>query len=442
MLSNFPYAQGEAIEVVGCEVVRLMAQQGHSLDVQVIIRDPRSDSHAKRGQWATVNLAGPRIRFLDTLYLAEKLPKPSRGLARFWALCDLFWSLPLLRVRINPRFFPAYVLRPEMLRRVEGCRPDVILSIWSWEALAATYDIPGVPKFVYYGNPDHKPLEARLSRPDLFGFSIDTLRDRAMLWRTKLAMKALQVQHVRMMNRCEVTANNSLVDATYYRDCGHRQSIYLQNMWPSAKSRPVPGGRALDTPPYKLLASVGNVGATGNTFGLHYLGQDLAPRLEELFPTGALLLDVLGGGTPSLATKKALARPSIRLRGWVDDIESEILGSIAFLVLTNVGGFIVGNTRILLAWSLGSCVVAHRNSALSMPEIVHGENALLGETPDEIAHWVEQAAHDSKLRRRIGQGGLDTYEKFYRSDVVVPKMSKEIERLVGARNRHPCSGSS
>ena len=33
-----------------------------------------------------------------------------------------------------------------------------------------------------------------------------------------------------MMNRREVTANNSIVDARYYADHGHLKAVYLQNM--------------------------------------------------------------------------------------------------------------------------------------------------------------------------------------------------------------------
>jgi len=123
-----------------------------------------------------------------------------------------------------------------------------------------------------------------------------------------------------------------------------------------------------------------------------------------------------------------LNRPSIRLHGWIEDIEKAILNSKAFLVLTNVKGFIVGNTRILLAWSLGSCVIAHKNSALSMPEICHMGNALLGDTADEIAELIHLIIKDPNLREKIGRGGYETYMEYYASEKVVPKMMEELKR--------------
>jgi glycosyltransferase involved in cell wall biosynthesis len=118
------------------------------------------------------------------------------------------------------------------------------------------------------------------------------------------------------------------------------------------------------------------------------------------------------------------------MRGWVSDINAEIVQSAVFLVLTNVYGFNVGNTRILLAWSLGACIIAHSSSAFSMPELVHGENILLGETADEIAELVVRAIRDPGLRQRIGRGGYNTFCNYYRSEIVVPMMLEEIDRTV------------
>lgn len=92
----------------------------------------------------------------------------------------------------------------------------------------------------------------------------------------------------------------------------------------------------------------------------------------------------------------------------MEDINEEFRASSVFLVLTNVNAdFLVGNTRILLAWALGSCVVMHENSSLAMPEIEHGVNALLGKTPDELAgayrlQWTMRRSEDES-----GRGGSE-----------------------------------
>lgn len=121
----------------------------------------------------------------------------------------------------------------------------------------------------------------------------------------------------------------------------------------------------------------------------------------------------------------------MKIRGWVDDIHEEFRSAAMFLVLTNVNpDFLVGNTRILLAWALGTCVVMHENSRLAMPEIQHGVNALLGRTPDELADLIVAASDDHALRQRIGEGGRQTFETYYRSDIVVPTMMRLVQEMV------------
>lgn len=453
VLSNFPYELGEAIEVVSFEVVRLLADAGHDLKVQVIIRDPENKESQQRQQQAQKSLAHTRIEILDPIFLKESdnmeistekifWKKIRAVIDIFWSLPiinlfhplknrNVFWSLPIIRQQINRDLFPATKVSPQIQASIEKLQPDIILSIWSWEALAATYLIGSVPKFVYYGNPDHLPMKARLNHPDLFDIPTKGLINRRLNLRIlKMINTAREIQHLKMMGRCQVTANNSLVDADYYTNSGHPRSIYLQNMWPQATYPPAYENDTLPLRPIKIVGSVGNLGATGNTFGLYFIGKSLAPALEKKLGSPYFSINIFGGGRPTEVVASALNHPSIKLRGWVGDLEQEIRSSHVFLVLSNVYGFIVGNTRILLAWSLGACLIAHTNSALSMPEIVHMENALLGDSAEEIAELIIQAARDSALRTKIGRGGFETYNKYYRSDMVVPKMLKEMENCI------------
>ena len=242
------------------------------------------------------------------------------------------------------------------------------------------------------------------------------------------------------MNACEVTANNSRLDAEFYRVHGHPHSIYLQNMWPAVDRTPRPVSPDAQLRPIKIIGSVGNLGATGNTFALTYLGRELLPRLAARFNQRPFEIHLLGKGTLSAASAAALKDPRVKIRGWVEDINEEFRSASSFLVLTNVNAdFLVGNTRILLAWALGTCVIMHENSRLAMPEIEHGVNALLGKTPDELADVIVAAVDDETLRKRIGQGGQRTFETYYRSDVVVPKMFDLVQDMVDRCRPAPAS---
>jgi hypothetical protein len=72
----------------------------------------------------------------------------------------------------------------------------------------------------------------------------------------------------------------------------------------------------------------------------------------------------------------------------------------------------------------------HEHSRLAMPEIEDGVNCLLGRTPDDLVARIIQVIEDPHLRTRIGRGGTATFEQFYRSDVVVPKMLSLVQEMV------------
>ncbi len=433
VLSNAPHSKGEAIEVVGHEVVEKAQQLGHSVVLQVILRDPRESAAAKQAEQLLREVRIPGVVVCPLLYVEDVTDGASdRGaMARLGRLCG---TLTLRRM------FPASGLGQAVERRVREAGVQAIVSIWSWEALAATYHISGVPKFVYYGNPDHLPMQARLRHPDLFNLPTASLKDRLWLWFERIRNERRKRLNIRMMNACEVTANNSRLDAEFYRDHGHPHSIYLQNMWPTVDRTPRPVSPDQQLRPIKIIGSVGNLGATGNTFALTYLGRELLPRLAARFKQRPFEIHLLGKGTPSAASAAALKDPRVKIRGWVEDINEEFRSAASFLVLTNVNAdFLVGNTRILLAWALGTCVIMHENSRLAMPEIEHGINALLGKTPDELADVIVAAVDDEALRERIGQGGQRTFETYYRSDVVVPKMFDLVQDMVDRCRPAPAS---
>lgn len=430
LVSNYPYSKGEAIEVVAYEILWRMAEAGHKLVVQVIVRDQDTPFHRERRALAESELAGLDIHFAEPVFLAQ-VAEVSGPLGRAWRAIRLSLSLiPGLGGFVNPALFPADRLNPYISRLADEHEIDILISIWSWESLAASWRLKGVPMFCYYGNPDHKPAQAQLDYPELFGTDVTSLMGRLRQAFFRRLNRMREIQHNRMMRAVQMTANNSLVDKEYYEEKGHPCSIYLNNMWPEADRSPAWEETDLPPSPAVICGSVGNLGATGNTFGLAFIGKQLAPALEDRLGSDGFRVDIYGGGEPNPGVAPHLNHPAIRRHGWVDDLNTAICRSHVFLVLTNVDGFIVGNTRILLAWSLGACLVAHRDSALSMPEIRHGENALLGDDAASIAECIARAAADENLRRTIGEGGLNTYKAHYRSQEVVPRMLQAMERCI------------
>lgn len=320
------------------------------------------------------------------------------------------------------RFFPALSLAPLVRGRVGARKAELVLHVWSPGGLAACSTVEEAPVFAYYGNPDHKPIEARLRHPDLFDLPRATLKERSRLALMRVENFQRKEATVELMRTCRFAGNICAVDARFFGEEGHPESFYVQNMWAEH------GEPASPADENRIVGNIGgNLGATGNTFGLVFLGREVLPELDARLGED-YAVDVFGAGEPTSAVRGALDHPRIRMRGWAHDIDREISEAKVFLVTNNCDPhFVVAHTRVLHAWSLGACVVCHRGIATAMPEVVHGENALLGETGAEIAEQVAAALRDDDLRARIADGGRRTFQAEFAPDVVVERILSRVE---------------
>jgi glycosyltransferase involved in cell wall biosynthesis len=412
------HTQPGAVSIVARQAIGAFAGAGHDVVFQAIFEPSRREPLDGRERGDIAKLERRGVRVLAPIFGAEVMPSWRVG-SRLKAA-----AFPSLT-----RLYPLVSLRAELRRRAEDARADLVFALWSPEALAACSELGGIPFFNYYGNPDHKPIAARLAHPDLFDIATGGLTDRIRLAAEKRVNVHRRRYHLDLIHRATWAGNVCALDAELYSASGHHRAFYIQNMWPDPFGEAWRDRRVeLERPGAPIIGSIGNVASTGNTFGLALLGFAVAPLLERR-SGDQLTIDICGTGKPSSAIARGLDRPNIRLRGWVEDIDREILASPLFLNLNNnCEDFIVGHTRFLHAWSLGACVIGHRNSARAMPEIVHRENALLGDTPEELAELILEAFNDPALRRLMGEGGRRTFDREYRAETVIGRVLEHVGR--------------
>lgn len=324
-------------------------------------------------------------------------------------------------------FYHASILRSAIDERIRKAGSDVALIFWNSDGLAATFGNHRVPKIAYYGMPDHESSLARLEDRELFGLKMSS----ASLALERQNLKSWESAHIALMKDCDVVTNLCADHARYYQNHGHARSLYVPNIWPEAATSTRPGAEIVrPAGKVRIFGNMGRLSATGNTYGLKYIGEELCPRLDKVLGSDGYEIHILGGGTPIPAVAKALTHPSIRLRGWVEDIDAEIMAADVFLVANNTGRYRGAHTRFLHGWSLKACCVAHSYNAQAMPEMRHGENVLLGETPDEIVSLIVTAAADPQLRARIGNAGWKTYQKYFTPKAVVVHLEREMMVLL------------
>ena len=242
------------------------------------------------------------------------------------------------------RFNPAYALRDETAPR----RPrtgDAVLHLWSSLALAACSAVDR-PVYAYYGNPDDKALEARLSTRALRHPRMTSARNRARLRLWRLSNRNRRRVNVRLMRTARWAANVCAVDAEFFAAAGHPDAFYVQNMWPDLRA----AGRRLVLNPARSSATSGGLYATGNTFGLWHLARRSFPASSGAASTTASICTA-PVSIPSLA--RSLERPECAVAASSTTSTRSSVGQL-FLILNNCKpDFIVCHTRVLHAWSLG-----------------------------------------------------------------------------------------
>jgi glycosyltransferase involved in cell wall biosynthesis len=174
---------------------------------------------------------------------------------------------------------------------------------------------------------------------------------------------------------------------------------------------------------------MGALSQTGSTYGLQFLLREVLPRLPQVLPF-PYEVHLIGGGEPVPPLRPLLKQEHVVLRGFVEDLDQELLLSDVFLLLNNAGPYQAAFTRHLVAWSLGLCLIVHGGSLRAIPEIRQRENALVGSTGEEIAQLIAQAATDRALNARVRRGGRETFEHHFTPTVIAGRIEEELRNII------------
>ncbi len=119
--------------------------------------------------------------------------------------------------------------------------------------------------------------------------------------------------------------------------------------------------------------------------------------------------------------KKELNRYNwIKQIGFVDEIQNEFLSSAIILVPTPIPlGFRV---RIAEAFSYGCFVIAHKNNALGMPELINGENVILADSGQEFTRAIKLYLETQIYDVLLAEQARKTFEEKYDSLIVTEKL--------------------
>jgi hypothetical protein len=163
--SAVPYRQHgvhgvSAVNVVVHQLLKSLQQIGHMLALQVLIDEKRDQmTPAEEQELRELNSAG--ISTKPPIFIHEGNAGSEK------------WTRRLNKARRHislgtvEDFYPAEQSSAAVVERIQSFHPDVILTVWSPEGLAATHKMK-IPKVAYQGDVDFTPQQARFDDPALF----------------------------------------------------------------------------------------------------------------------------------------------------------------------------------------------------------------------------------------------------------------------------------
>jgi glycosyltransferase involved in cell wall biosynthesis len=324
--------------------------------------------------------------------------------------------------------FPTLRDRPAMEAALTAIAPDAVIA-YHWEALAPLYGVHVAPKIGLAVEPMHLPplyhWRSRMRQsPSLGGVrSLQTLQ----------AMARLQPgMMVRFLNDCVASANYSAHHAAWLRSRGARDCEYIGTPVPDPLGEGWRARREEAHADKPRLLLIGRLGGLATSEGLSLLADETIPRLEDALGPDGFELRVVGADDPPARVRDALARPSVTLLGFQDDVAEEFIRADALVVPTPIK--LGTRVRIATAFSYGCPVVAHEANGLGMPELVHGENIVLGKTGSGLADGIIGLVRDRDLQRQLEEHGRATFERRFSPAASVGRVLELAARAVGAEH--------
>lgn len=339
-------------------------------------------------------------------------------------------SVALLKPLRQEFYYPVLRFREALYDHILKWDPDVIVVTWDENVTALLADLPVTVKYAYYGNPDAKSF---LARVEFLSFLGDVSSIRRLMRKVFGVMQAKILDHFNIKNlkKYDLVGNVAMNDVFYYRERELNHVHYVRNMWATGNFKTNwKFKKRREASHNKIVANVGNVGGTANTLGLDLLGREFIPELRKRLGQGNFEICICGGGTMSPQVEAKLKRyEEVKILGFVDDIDMIIQEAKIMLTLNNASYYKVGHTRYLHAWSLGTVNVAHSDASLSMPELVHDLNILLGKSISDIAHQVVRVIEDKHLREEIALMGFKTLERLNNGKKISEEIYQDIKRI-------------
>lgn len=405
-----------------------LIQAGYFVTLGAWARPGRVEDGPQRAQRIQrVEAMGARVIMLRDVRTPRVAPSTIRGVGAILGTVDL------ARLTLRPRledFYPKASQWHTFQPFLAEARPDVIVG-YALGSLAAAHGQRTAPRLAVMVDLPH--LVSR------FRWRTTSPRETRRWLRGALAASVSGRQRdwtLRLLSECAGVLEMAAHHAHWLRAHGILHGRYLPKPthdlggpnWRAERTRAQAGSHK----PRVVL--IGNLRGAATRPGLYLLAHEVLPRLERQFGPDGFEVHVIGKYAPPDDLRSALARPSVRLRGFVEDVRPEFFAADVLFVPTPIE--LGTRTRIIVGASFGACTVAHAANVLGIPEFRHQQDILLGQTGADLADKLARALADPALRQRLGDQARRTFETHFSAASAGARFVAEVERVAATASEH------
>ena len=258
----------------------------------------------------------------------------------------------------------------------------------------------------------------------------DLLRRRASIerkrWRSAYLWYQARLMEAVERRWCERIALNVVMSE-------HDRAL-LQRIAPASRIAVVPNGVDLEEfrPDGETGAGVAYVGGTSpfpNHDALDFFCEQIVPHVRAA--AGNVPARWIGRGSTQ-QQQHYRERYGVDLTGYVEDVRPFMREAACHIVPLRAGGGT--RLKILNSWAMAKPVVSTSLGCEGLAA-VDGDNILIQDDPKDFAHAILAVLEDGELRRRLGERGRATAERFYGWDVIGQKMIRTYLSVANIRSK-------
>jgi hypothetical protein len=153
-------------------------------------------------------------------------------------------------------------------------------------------------------------------------------------------MSKIKKYYLSFLQKIDILSNVALNDTHDFQNEGIKHINYLPNMWvvPN-KEHVLSKKKNIELAKNKIVVNIGNVEATANTLGLYLFAKEFFPKLKEK-SNDQFEFHIIGKGKIQKKIQRLIRdHKEIIVRGFVDDIDREIMEAKLVLTLNNASFF-------------------------------------------------------------------------------------------------------